>query len=227
MPCRHLECFFLGEAWAKIEKPYGDIKAYYTHLFTNGSSVLNLGNQIDEDVFFNEVYFNWQQKFFKEKLRVHLATYSYVDSTGRGTFSLTEGYLEYRFLDSLYSIVGQRREVWGNGVTWNPANIVGTEVFYDADLQRNRPIEAQKGRLMAKIGYLFPDGYGSFEVYALPLLVNRQGDYEGDFNELDLAAKLNLILANDFTKSIGFAMFARHMSKIFNLVNFRKIFLDI
>lgn len=76
-------------------------------------------------------------------------------------FRINELYYDYQHSERLYFLVGLRKESWGNGFFWNPANIIDPEVSYDYYA------EYQNGQLMLKEEIYLENM--DLSIYAIPL----------------------------------------------------------
>ena len=183
-----------GEVQSLEPREYmsGTASLTYSYSDLRKSSVFNTNNVLDLSYhnYLIEVIptLSYQCAQFGLKGKLYL-TYDNYDRLFADTNEL---YMTINYDNDNASVtIGERREVWGNGITWNPANIMTREVLYDVKRQRNRPLEAQKGRIMIKNSALITNG--SYEMYLLPMLVDTKRDYvEG----MDVAAKFNYVFSN-------------------------------
>ena len=107
-------------------------------------------------------------------------------------YLVNELYFDYVYSPSIYWLCGQKREAWGNGILWNPANVIDPQILYD------RPIEAQKGRIMVRNEQSYD--WGSRDIYLMPVFLNSEGSLFP--SGVDLAFKITGML-NDLEINVG------------------------
>lgn len=107
-------------------------------------------------------------------------------------YQVNELYLDYASSPSVYWLCGQKREAWGNGILWNPANVIDPQISYD------RPIEAQKGRIMVRNEQSYD--WGSSDLYLMPAFLNSEGSLVP--SGVDLGFKISGML-NDTEINVG------------------------
>nr|VFK25646.1 MAG: hypothetical protein BECKMB1821G_GA0114241_10156 [Candidatus Kentron sp. MB]VFK29627.1 MAG: hypothetical protein BECKMB1821I_GA0114274_10115 [Candidatus Kentron sp. MB]VFK74842.1 MAG: hypothetical protein BECKMB1821H_GA0114242_10115 [Candidatus Kentron sp. MB] len=120
----------------------------------------------------------------------------YYEGTRDGQLELTELFIDAGVDENAFVLVGRKREVWGNGITWNPANLLG-EPLFDPETWRTRPLDGVPGREMFQVGTAMPAG--EFTLYALPGLVDPGGNKE---TGLDLAARATFLF-DELETNIG------------------------
>nr|VFJ46052.1 MAG: hypothetical protein BECKDK2373B_GA0170837_101216 [Candidatus Kentron sp. DK] len=111
----------------------------------------------------------------------------YYEGARAGQLDLTELFIDVEVDENAFVLAGRKREVWGNGITWNPANLLG-EPLFDPETWRTRPLDGVPGREMLQAGAVMPAG--EFTFYALPGLVDPAGNKE---TGLDLAARATFV----------------------------------
>lgn len=107
-----------------------------------------------------------------QNLSVVIAGYASAGSGSNGL--LTEGYGSLIFGGGWRLLAGVKREVWGNGIGWNPSNVLDNEVLFDKKKWRTRPFDGIAGREMVKASWTTATGEYAF--YALPILKDPWGN---------------------------------------------------
>jgi len=164
----------------------------YSYSLINSDSIFNVGNYLDISSsrvmvdMFPVIKYNNDKFYFTGNF------YLSHDDDENIYAETNELYVVMYNNDETSSFtLGERREVWGNGIRWNPANIISHELFYDIRRQRDKSFEAQKGRLMLKYFSLFSDY--AISLYLFPQLIDiRQSHEDG----IEVAFKCSGLIKN-------------------------------
>jgi len=97
----------------------------------------------------------------------------YATGGGDNAALLTEGYAAHHPKPGVRLLAGLKREVWGNGVAWNPANLLDNELPFDPKTWRSRPLDGIAGRQMLLFG--INNASGEYEMILLPQLKDPWG----------------------------------------------------